>query len=197
MNIKYMLIVLIAGGYLLASCKKELNLSDPQGLNPQGALSIAANVKRVFQGGYDALSSSSLYGGDIQILADLSGSDGELSWKRTYNNYRGIWGKNIINIANSVLNGLPVVAACDKNRVQGEALFMRGAMHFELVRFYSRNYTDGSAASNAGVPGFSIHDAIRFQRTVDGKPWNDNRLIFPIPFRELIANSSLTQNAGY
>ncbi|HZH96107.1 MAG TPA: RagB/SusD family nutrient uptake outer membrane protein, partial [Flavisolibacter sp.] len=45
--------------------------------------------------------------------------------------------------------------------------------------------------------GFGIHDAKRFKRTIDGMPWNDNKLVFPIPFRELNANSNLVQNAGY
>ena len=169
MQPKHILIAFIAGGLFAASCKKQLNLQDPQGLNPQAAVSSDGNVKRVLQGGYDAISSSSIYGGDLQIMADLEGSDGELSWKGTFNNYREIWGKNIIttnslitntwvraynaiNIANTVLSGLQVVAAADKNRVQGEALFIRGALHFELVRLYAKNYTDGTAGSNPGVP---------------------------------------------
>lgn len=169
MQTRYIFCALVAGAVLVASCKKELNLQDPQAINLQGAVSTDANVKRVLQGGYDAISSASLYGGDLQIMADLSGSDGELSWKGTFNSYREIWGKNIIttnslitttwtraynaiNIANSVLEGLPVVAAADKNRVQGEALFIRAIMHFELVRLYAKNYTDGSAGSNPGVP---------------------------------------------
>jgi hypothetical protein len=45
--------------------------------------------------------------------------------------------------------------------------------------------------------GFGLHDARRFKRSLDGRPWNDNRLVFPIPFRELNANSKLVQNAGY
>jgi hypothetical protein len=45
--------------------------------------------------------------------------------------------------------------------------------------------------------GFGIHDAKRFKRTIDGRPWNDNKLVFPIPFRELNANNKLVQNPGY
>jgi hypothetical protein len=42
--------------------------------------------------------------------------------------------------------------------------------------------------------GFGIHDARRFKRTVDGRPWNDLRLILWIPFREINANPNLEQN---
>jgi hypothetical protein len=45
--------------------------------------------------------------------------------------------------------------------------------------------------------GFALHDAKRFKQTVDGLPWNDNKLVLPIPFREMNANPSLTQNPGY
>jgi hypothetical protein len=45
--------------------------------------------------------------------------------------------------------------------------------------------------------GFGIHDAKRFKRSIDGLAWNDNSLVFPIPFRELNANPNLVQNPGY
>jgi hypothetical protein len=45
--------------------------------------------------------------------------------------------------------------------------------------------------------GFGVHDARRFKRSVDGEAWNSNKLVFPIPFRELNANKSLVQNPGY
>jgi hypothetical protein len=169
MNIKHIATGLITCSILTTSCKKELNLADPQGLKPEIALATDANIKRVLQGGYDALSSAALYGGDLQIMADLSGSDGELSWKGTFNSYREIWGKNIIttnslitgtwtraysaiNIANSVIDSIGKVNAADQNRVKGEALFIRATMHFELVRLYAKDYTDGTASANPGVP---------------------------------------------
>lgn len=169
MNLKNKLVGLLAVSLLAVSCKKELELKNPQGLNPADALATDANIKKVLLGGYDAMSSSYMYGGDAQMSADLLASDGELSWVGTYNTYREIWGKNIlttnpvianmwgagydaINIANSVLANISKVASADQNRVKGEALFIRGAMHFELVRFFAKDYTDGNAASNPGVP---------------------------------------------
>ena len=168
MKLKYIMIALLPLA-MMASCKKQLELTDPQGLDPATALSNDANVKKVLQGGYDALSSGNLYGGNIQLLADLLASDGEVSWVGTFNNYREIWGKNIIttnslvsgmwlsaynaiNIANNVLANIDKVDDADKGRVEGEALFIRAVMHFELVRFFAKDYTDGDPATNAGVP---------------------------------------------
>jgi hypothetical protein len=168
MKLKYITVALMAG-IALASCKKELDLKDPQGLDPQTALASDANIKRVLQGGYDAISSSSLYGGNVQMFADLAASDGQLNWVGTFNTYREVWGKSIIttnpivrdvwgqgynaiNIANSVLANISKVVAADQNRVKGEALFIRGAMHFELVRYFAKDYTDGDPNSNPGIP---------------------------------------------
>jgi hypothetical protein len=152
----------------LSSCKKHLDLLDPQGLEPATALSGDVNIKKVLQGGYDAMSSGNLYGGNFQILSDLLASDGEMNWVGTFNNYREVWGKNIIttnslvtgmwtsaynviNIANSVLDSVGGVVAADRNRVEGEALFLRATMHFELVRFFAKQF-DASASTNLGVP---------------------------------------------
>lgn len=160
---------LLALSLLALSCKKELELKDPQFLAPQDALATDANIKKVLLGGYNALSSENLYGGNLQLFADLAGSDGELNWVGTFNTYREVWGKsllttnpnvrdlwgagyNVVNIANSVLVNIGKVNTADQNRVKGEAFFLRGAMHFELVRFFARDYSDGSAAANPGIP---------------------------------------------
>ena len=51
--------------------------------------------------------------------------------------------------------------------------------------------------------GFFIHDIRRFGKTidgkttVDGKPINDPRIVFPVPQREINVNKNLVQNQGY
>lgn len=45
--------------------------------------------------------------------------------------------------------------------------------------------------------GFFLHDAKRTQQTVGAMAWNSPKLVFPIPQREIIANSKLVQNSGY
>lgn len=45
--------------------------------------------------------------------------------------------------------------------------------------------------------GHQIHDIKRTSRSVGALPFNSPKLIFPIPRREIDANSNLTQNAGY
>ena len=44
---------------------------------------------------------------------------------------------------------------------------------------------------------FILHDAKRLQNNVGTLPFNSNKLVYPIPDREIRVNSSLVQNAGY
>ena len=45
--------------------------------------------------------------------------------------------------------------------------------------------------------GFILHDAKRLQNNVGALPFSSNKLVYPIPDREIRVNSKLVQNAGY
>jgi len=45
--------------------------------------------------------------------------------------------------------------------------------------------------------GHTIHDVKRIQASVGALAWNSPKLVFPIPERETIVNSNLSQNEGY
>ncbi|OOQ57693.1 RagB/SusD family nutrient uptake outer membrane protein [Mucilaginibacter pedocola] len=45
--------------------------------------------------------------------------------------------------------------------------------------------------------GFFLHDAKRLQQSVGALPYNSPKLVFPVPLREINANSALVQNEGY
>jgi hypothetical protein len=165
--LKYSLLLFTAGT-LVTACNKKLDLPNPQAIGNDLALSSDANIKQVLLGGYDALSSGNLYGGDIQIFGDLMAASGELNWTGTFNTYREIYGNSMlttnpvilnmwatgyrtINVANNVIANIDKVNAADRNRVKGEALFIRGTVLFELTRFFAKAYNDGNASTNPGV----------------------------------------------
>lgn len=52
-------------------------------------------------------------------------------------------------------------------------------------------------AHELAFEGFSLHDAKRTKTNVGTIAWNDNKLVFPIPQREIDANPKLVQNPGY
>lgn len=45
--------------------------------------------------------------------------------------------------------------------------------------------------------GFKIHDMKRLKQNVGTLPYNSDKLVFPIPLREINANPNLEQNPGY
>ncbi|QNA44941.1 RagB/SusD family nutrient uptake outer membrane protein [Lacibacter sediminis] len=165
--LKYSLLLFTAGT-LVTACNKKLDLPNPQAIGNDLALSSDANIKQVLNGAYDALSSGNLYGGDIQIFGDLMAASGELNWTGTFNTYREVYGNSMlttnpvilnmwatgyrtINVANNVIANIDKVNAADRNRVKGEALFIRGTVLFELTRFFAKAYNDGNASTNPGV----------------------------------------------
>ena len=48
-----------------------------------------------------------------------------------------------------------------------------------------------------GFEGFLIHDIKRTKGNVGALSWSSDRLVFPIPLREMQVNSKLVQNPGY
>lgn len=165
--LKYSLLLFTAS-ILVTACNKKLDLPNPQAIGNDLALSSDANIKQVLLGSYDALSSGSLYGGNIQVFGDLMAASGELNWTGTFNTYREVYGNSMlttnpiilnlwaagygtINVANNVIANIDKVNASDRNKVKGEALFIRGTVLFELTRFFAKAYNDGNASTNPGV----------------------------------------------
>ena len=154
---------------LTSACEKNLDLKPHQSLEPAVALSSDVNVKYVMVGAYSIMRNSAIYGGCILRNTELSGADGEISWQGTYNGPREIYNHQIIaangditsqwmqsyrciNTCNNVLSALAVVNEEDRGRVEGEALFLRSLMYFDLVRFYGKVYEPGVTNSQLGVP---------------------------------------------
>jgi len=172
---KYVLVLMV----LLGACADQLDLSPQQSISEDVALSSDANVKKALAGAYDGLSgynfnlglpnAGNLWGGDLALFSELLAADGEISWVGTFSEPREIFGKRIlttnsfvrdnwsggyytINICNNVLGAIDKVLADDQDRVEGEALFIRASVYFELVRYFAKPYTAGNTGTNPGVP---------------------------------------------
>ena len=163
---KYIIIGLVI---LFSGCADQLDLSPQQSVDQDLALSNDANVKRVLQGAYSEIRTGDLYGGSLLLYAEMLGANGEVRWEGTFNQPREMFNKNIfvnnsfvqgtwsaayraINVTNNILASLDVVNEEDRAQVEGEALFIRGSMFFELVKFYALPYSAGNIQSNLGVP---------------------------------------------
>ncbi len=153
----------------LMSCTQLLDLQPAQLISQDYALSNDQSVKQVLLGAYDALGFSALMGGELMRNAELFGGLDEINWLGTFEAPREIYNHQIlttnidvedfwmsayycINLCNLVLDHLHVVQEADRNRVRGEALFVRGWLLFELTRFFGQQYVQGAPNDGPAVP---------------------------------------------
>ncbi len=160
----YKLVLILLVSSVFTACKKTLDVEPQQTIDAGTALQNDQDVNSLVVGGYSILGGGSLYGTNLLMLPDLIGGDGTATWRGTFQSPRQITNKtmtrnnadanltwtaayNAINTANIVLNSLGIVKDPDlKTQLEGEALFIRGIMHFELVRLYGLPW--GATAGN-------------------------------------------------
>lgn len=154
---------------LFHSCSDNLELEPAQSISENIVLDTDRNVKNVLNGAYSVLQRGAIYGGEIIRNGELLAGDGEILFVGTFGGPRQIFNKqmiaenedvrrqwtdsyNAINVVNNVLTAIPVVNEDDRERVEGEALFIRGMVYFDLVRYYAKTYEAGQANTQPGVP---------------------------------------------
>lgn len=164
--------ILVTSLFLLSmvSCKKQLDIQPRQSISSGVALATSADVQNALIGAYTVLATGDLYGTNLVFVPDLYAGNGYLNWTGSFSTYRDIANKSIIatnvdvnrtwssaykaiNVANTVISALNVVTDVEtKNEIEGKALFIRGIMHFELVRLYALPYDATGTNANLGVP---------------------------------------------
>ncbi|WP_316831228.1 RagB/SusD family nutrient uptake outer membrane protein [Pedobacter aquatilis] len=163
---------LIFASMLLAaasSCKKALEINPVDTIEQSKALLTSKDVEVALVGSYSALGSRNFYGGRPFLMADFLANTDAIEWYGTYEELTqtinksllktnvfvdNVWaaGYTAINDANNVIAAVDKVDAAKKNKVEGEAKFIRGAAYFDLVRLFGKAYNDGSPTTNPGVP---------------------------------------------
>jgi starch-binding outer membrane protein, SusD/RagB family len=153
----------------ISSCNKGLEKNPFASIDEEKALQTSSDVEAALIGAYSRLGDDNVYGGDMYVYSELMGDNDEISWSGTFQGLTQIFNKTIpvdndfvesswlasyvsINIANNVLSAIDKVTDTKKNRVEGEAKFIRGSIYFDLVRLYAKAWNDGTPASNDGVP---------------------------------------------
>lgn len=163
------LIIILAAASVISGCSKKLDINPTQSVNESLVFTSDANLKAALNGAYDNASGGYLLGGDLQLYSELLGANDEISWVGTFNQPDEIYTKSIIttnsyvrdtwlegyktiNICNNIIANIGIVNAADRDRVKGEALFLRGLIYFELVKLYAKPYSAGSVTTNLGLP---------------------------------------------
>jgi hypothetical protein len=169
MKINKILLIFTAILFTTMACDDYLDLEPSQDISEDLALDTDKNVKSVLIGAYSIFDNPELYGGNILTWSELLGGDDEISWEGTYTGPREIFNKQInagneevrwqwlsayrtINIVNNVLSALAVVNEVDRDRVEGEALFLRSLMYFDLARYFGLPYEAGQTNAQLAVP---------------------------------------------
>lgn len=147
----------------LVSCDDKLDIEPRQSISTSTAISTGENVKNILIGAYSESGEDDSYGGYLQLMADLYGITDQATWGGTFQQPRQVFNKNIfvdnsfvanlwlnaydaINQANLVLDYADLVEEEDRDRVMGEAYFLRALNYFDINRFFTS--PDGSL----GVP---------------------------------------------
>ena len=179
-------ILIYTSAFIAFSCSKKLDTVPTGSIDAVDALKTGDDVKVALVGGYKDFGATYFYGGLIFVEADLVANSTEMNWSGTYQQMTQISNKAIpvdnsfvtnnwlvgykaINDVNNVLANLTVLNAKDKDRVQGEAEFIRAASFFELVKMFAKDWSDGDPNTNAGVPlvltpTITITDASKVKR---------------------------------
>jgi len=170
MKLKNIIQLVVLGSLIIApGCTKKLELEPKQSIDASTALTSAVDVEAALIGAYSILAGGALYGTNLLMLADLQAAENYASWRGTFQGQRQVSLKNMtrdnseanrtwtaayraINMANIVLNATSVVKDADlKEQLEGEALFIRGIMHFELVRYFAKPWGATAANDHLGV----------------------------------------------
>ncbi|MCB0531345.1 MAG: RagB/SusD family nutrient uptake outer membrane protein [Lewinellaceae bacterium] len=156
--------------FLMASCSKELELNPFQSLSTGEALADLASMRTAVNGAYDAMQSVGYYGREYLVMPETEANLVYLSiansnrfipsytyqWTTADGDITDVWniGYSTILRANNVINNIDPLEgdAAEKNQIKGEALAIRAMVHFDLVRFFAKQYTNGNPSTDLGVP---------------------------------------------
>ncbi len=164
----------IVAGLLLVlttfiACEKKLDRNPFSSIDEAQALNTSSDVESALVGAYSQLGDNNVYGGGMFVYSELLGDPGVINWSGTFQGMTQIFNKAIpvdnqfaedtwmgsyraINIANNVLTAIDKVVDSKKDKVEGEAKFIRGSIYFDLVRLFAKAWNDGNPTANDGVP---------------------------------------------
>ncbi|MEL7160463.1 MAG: RagB/SusD family nutrient uptake outer membrane protein [Bacteroidota bacterium] len=165
-------LVAAALAVFLPACTDFIERPTPQqSLPSSAAFNTASDLETALIGAYQAMQQSDFGATGLALNANILSDNG--FWQGSFPSYvdmfnraltpdngevTGLWrfGYLAINHANLVLRALdtsedPTLTPEVRDRLRGEALFIRGLSYFELTRFYGLPY-GSSSSSDPGVP---------------------------------------------
>ncbi|MBU0486787.1 MAG: RagB/SusD family nutrient uptake outer membrane protein [Bacteroidetes bacterium] len=204
------------------SCKKALDIKQEMNIPNDQAITSVRDLENVATGAYDGLQSGNVMGGNLVVFADLLGDDAVVSTDQLYNfgtreiydrattvqitPLRDMWrdaygvinrANNIIDIIdNNKLSGEDFDAA--KDRLKGEALFIRGFVHFGIQRFWALPYDVDAQGANTqpGIPYRTLPTLSGMDPSQLEMPRNTVEQVYEYVIADLLAAEQLLTSAG-
>ncbi len=170
---KYLLLFLILT--VMISCEKSdfLNIKPENLTLTEDAIKTKDDVQKYLISAYDVVRNGSYFGGNMWAISEIWSANCQTNrtgfgWSQILNNNTNIFnteGRSLwteayrsvdrANYANRRLDDFPDMDLPTKQRIHGEALFIRAMGHFELVRFFALPYDETKAGHN-DQPGLPI-----------------------------------------
>lgn len=205
LNILFLAFVLL----FTFSCEDELELQPSQSLSEGEALADLTSLETALFGAYSGLQAVSYYGREFIVMPEVEADMVYLSlnnsnrfvssynyqWTPQTGDIVGMWNTpyNVILRVNNIINNIDDVEgdANLKNQIKGEALAIRALVHFDLVRFFAKQYTNSTAnpSSDLGVP-------IVLEAKIDEPPRNTVEEVYNQVIADLNAARGLVGDVG-
>jgi hypothetical protein len=170
--------------FVLNSCEGMLDMEPKMELSDKTALNSTHGLQGAIIGAYDRLQGGDLYGGRVWVSGDMIADNVRISGEQNtvYEELQmlnktmsadnrittSFWSNAYftINLVNSVIQEIPNVDDSDisanRSRLEGEALFIRALLYFDLLRYV------GNPVTGEGIPYLKEPSGIEF------KPARDN-----------------------
>lgn len=158
---------------LFSACENKLDLEPYDAMSEDQTLKTYDGLTLALSGTYNVAQRNGAYGQDYIQVNEVLGSD--IYWNGSYTSYRDIADKepttgNIeaetmwitdydgINQANKIIHAIDNYSIDDpryegnKDRIKGEALFIRAILHWQLVSYFAQPPGYTADNSHPGVP---------------------------------------------
>ena len=139
---------------MFASCTKVLDVEPTASVSNETAINDKVGVERAVVGAYTSLQATGLYGRNRVIIGDLSADN--LTWTGTTYEYfqiennnvpaenliiDGVWGAaydglNRVNNVLAAMGRISDLSTAERDKSEGEALFLRAMFHYNLVTMF-------------------------------------------------------------
>lgn len=169
--LKYTLSLLLI--VAISSCDSFLNEPEPeQDLPLEGGIETAQDLENLLTGAYNDIQDGDILGSQSVLFNEIMGDNTD--WTGSFPTYVAISQRDMdsgngsiddlwddyydaVNTANIILTSLedvedPNLTQERADRIRGEALFIRGLLHYDAVRYFGLPWSTGNSSSNLGIP---------------------------------------------